>query len=627
MKAMREVVFLGAATLLATAAARADEPKVLTNHVGYETSGPKHAVVLGSASDNFTTCELKDNRDSRTLLTVPAQRTGPVKKWREWHFWTVDFDSFSTEGTFYLLCSSGDTSVRSFPFAIRRLLLEQSTLSDVIYFFKEERSTGRMDQADHRLPFDGAKKGMVDAHGGWWDATGDYGKHLSHLSFSTYFNPQQIPLVVYSLFKSQELLKAQSVPEFLRYEDRMLDEAMYGADYLVRVRVPGGSFYRSVSTGGAKQAPEERKIAGEMKRFGIYQSSDKSPRDMVQQANSDLEYEASYRSGGGVAVAALAIASTYPFSGEFSSEDYRKAAVEAFDYLEKNNLKLVNDGKENIVDDYCALTAATELYRATKKDVYKAAADKRAASLIARLTTSGYYTNYWRADDGDRPFFHASDAGLPAVSLLYYAPIATPEMKSKVLDAVKKSLLFQLTITGEVTNPFGYAREFTQDKTGSRRTSFFFPHNSDAAPWWQGENARLASLAAAANLAARNFPDDPELQKKLANFSANQLNWILGLNPFDACMLNGVGHNNPQYLFFDSWEFTNAPGGISNGITSGFRDEDSIDYNLTYKQTGADNDWRWQEQWLPHDAWYLLAVSSQCESGNAAHKAEPDRQH
>jgi hypothetical protein len=60
----------------------------------------------------------------------------------------------------------------------------------------------------------------------------------------------------------------------------------------------------------------------------------------------------------------------------------------------------------------------------------------------------------------------------------------------------------------------------------------------------------------------------------------------------------------------DSWEFTNAPGGISNGITSGFRDEEDIDFNLTYKQTGADNDWRWQEQWLPHAAWYLLAVSS-----------------
>jgi hypothetical protein len=55
------------------------------------------------------------------------------------------------------------------------------------------------------------------------------------------------------------------------------------------------------------------------------------------------------------------------------------------------------------------------------------------------------------------------------------------------------------------------------------------------------------------------------------------------------------------------------------GTESGFRDEDSIDYNLTYKQTGTDNDWRWQEQWLPPDAWYLLAVSSLTESSKPAH--------
>ncbi len=26
--------------------------------------------------------------------------------------------------------------------------------------------------------------------------------------------------------------------------------------------------------------------------------------------------------------------------------------------------------------------------------------------------------------------------------------------------------------------------------------------------------------------------------------------------------------------------------------------------------TGKDNDWRWAEQWLPHDAWYLLAIAA-----------------
>jgi len=166
-------------------------------------------------------------------------------------------------------------------------------------------------------------------------------------------------------------------------------------------------------------------------------------------------------------------------------------------------------------------------------------------------------------------------------------------------------------MNADVTNPFGYARQLTQDKDGNRKIAFFFPHNTEVAPWWQGENARLASLATAAHLAAKQFPDDPEFQRKLRAFATNQLDWILGANPFDSSMMNGVGRNNPVYMFFDSWEFTNAPGGISNGITAGFKDESDIDFNLTYKQTGADNDWRWQEQWLPHGAWYILAVCSQ----------------
>lgn len=615
---MHKLVFLVllVCTLGFSAKLSGSELKILTNHLGYEPTGPKHAVVLGKPGQSVTSCALKnvsEDQEEQMALTVPAQAAGPVKKWRDWIFWTVDFDSFTKEGEYYLDCSSSAGSVRSFPFHIQHLILERDTLSDVIYYFKDERSSGRLDQADRHLPFDGRKQGTLDAHGGWWDATGDYGKHFSHLSFSTYFNPQQLPLVVYSLLKSYEQLKQRAVPEFVRYEDRLLDEAAFGADYMVRVKAPNGSFYRSISTGGVKQIPEERKVAGEMRRFGIYQSSTQEPRDMVERANSDLDYEVNYRSGGGVAIAALAMASTYPEYGEYHKSDYLKAAEDAFDFLEKNNLKMVNDGKENIVDDYCALTAATELYKATKKNAYKTAADRRAKSLIARLTSSGPYRDYWRADDHDRPFFHASDAGFPLVSLLYYSEIADENTQREIFDTVKKSLSFELGITNEVTNPFGYARELVQDKSGNRRTSFFFPHNSDAAPWWQGENGRLASLATAANLAAPHFKDDPQFYTRLQAYAMNQLNWILGLNPFDTCMLYGVGRNNPQYLFFDSWEFTNAPGGISNGITSGFRDEDDIDFNLTYKQTGADNDWRWQEQWLPHSAWYLLAVSSQVE--------------
>jgi hypothetical protein len=606
----RSSLFILSFAIVFSSTVYAGELKILTNHVGYEATGPKHAVIVGQADDNIANCAVKDDGTNRQVFSAAAHNAGPVRKWREWDFWTFDFDQVRIEGRYYLQCETNRGPVRSYPFAIQRDLLERATLSDVIYYFKEERSTGAMDQADRHLRFEGSKPGTLDAHGGWWDATGDYGKHLSHLSFSTYFNPQQIPLVVYSLLKSHDQLHRGGQPYAIRYEDRLLDEAMFGADYLVRVKVPSGSFYRSVSSEEVHQRPEGRKVAGEMKAFGIFTSPEKRS-GIVENAKSDLEYEVSYRSGGGVAIAALAVASTSPVSGEFHSADYLKAAEDAFDYLEKNNPRLTNDGKENIVDDYCALTAATELFRATHNRRYKAAADRRARSLMSRLLSGAGYQNYWRTDDGSRPFFHASDAGFPAVSLLYYAEIADEGTRREVLQAVRKSLESQLALDREVNNPFDYARQLVQDKTGERRTSFFFPHNSDAAPWWQGENARLASLATAATLASAQFPEDAAFRRQLQRFASDQLNWILGLNPFDSCMLYGVGRNNPQYMFFDSWEFTNAPGGISNGITSGFKDEDGIDYELTWRQTGADNDWRWTEQWLPHAAWYLLAVSAQ----------------
>ena len=106
------------------------------------------------------------------------------------------------------------------------------------------------------------------------------------------------------------------------------------------------------------------------------------------------------------------------------------------------------------------------------------------------------------------------------------------------------------------------------------------------------------------------FAGDPAFQAKLQAFSLDQLNWILGLNPFDASMLQGTGRNNPEYVFFTSWEYKSAPGGICNGITSGYKDEHDIDLNVPYEVTGQDSDWRWAEQWIPHAAWYLLASAA-----------------
>ena len=604
------------ACLMAAASPSAAQPVVLVNHLGYDIAGAKRAVVQGHAGDDVRACALEDATSGAPVLSLKPVTIGPVAKWRDWVYWTLDFTAVGREGIYRVACQTAAADIRSEPFLVQADVLERHTLSDVLYYFKGQRASGALDAADRTLTLEGRPGRTVDLHGGWYDATGDYGKHLSHLSFSTYFNPQQVPLTAWGLMKTLDLLNSSKDPQFRQYTRRLADEAAWGADYLVRARVPGGSFYRSVTAPGPGKRPEDRRVARDAAAFAIKQTSN----DPASASHSDVpqirEYQSSFRAGGGVAIAALARAALMHLPGERRT-DYLRTAEEAWAYLSSHNTDLLNDGIENIVDDYCALLAATELTRATGLVAYRTAADQRASRLLARLSATG--PAYWHADGGDRPFFHAADAGLPVVSLLAYLDVAPPERRVLVLAAVRRSLEWELHVTGDVANPFGYARQFVQTKAGVRDERFFYPHDADTAPWWQGEDARLASLATAARLATPYFIDDPAFAARLDVYAQDQINWILGLNPFDASLLAGVGRNNPEYRFFDSYEYTNAPGGIVNGITAGFTDPQGIDFNLPHTATGADHDWRWGEQWLPHATWYLLATAA----GGASHQALP----
>jgi peroxiredoxin len=598
-------------------------PRVLTNQVGYETNKPKRAVVIATHRFPSLVFALIDETTGQPVYHGKAIYIGSVDKWKNWLFWTVDFTDFTAPGTYRLKISAPGATTpapgasSSEPFIIGANVLEKTTLSDILYYFKGQRSAGLLDQADHRLPLPPAARNpavpaqpdTLDLHGGWYDATGDYGIHLSHLSFSSYFNPQQVPFVVYSLLKTYELLAHRPGTDYRQFIRRILDEAMYGADYLVRVQAKGGSFYRSIGAPGPGKLAGDRVISPEQQSYRIKATKDASFGG-DRTADNWRSYQSSFRSGGGMAIAALAMASMTGVPGDFPNTRYLQAAEAAFAFLQVNNAAMTNDGKPNIVDDYCALVAATELYKATRNDSFRNAAETYALHLIDRLHSKNNYTDYWRADNADRPFFHPSDAGLPLVSLLYYCPYATEKTQTAIRAAVRRSLGHELAITHEVSNPFGYSRQLVQDTMGDRRSSFFFPHGSEASPWWQGEDARLASMAAAARLAIPLYTGDTAFVDSLETFALDQLNWILGLNPYDASMLQGTGRNNPAYGFFGTFEYTNAPGGIVNGITSGLDDENDIDFNLSYAQTKKDYDWRWAEQWLPHDAWYLLAIAA-----------------
>ena len=583
---------------------------VLVDQVGYDTAAPRQAILQGTALDHPSKFTLIDTTTGKIVFTGTPTLAGSVYNWRVPHgnvYWTADFSTWKKPGHYVLETSDGLGEAHSCAFQIQNNLLERTTLSNVVYYFKGQRASGPMNRADRHLKIPNGP-GYVDVHGGWYDATGDYGIHFSHQNLTSYFNPQQVPLVAWSLLKSYEVLEARHDQNFSQYERRLLDEGLFGADFLVRMKRPHGSFFESISAPGPQKLAKDREIGNPNWKTRIKTNASQSTETILP-ATGPYAYQVGFRSGGGMAIAALALASTMPANGDFTRAQYLQTAEEAFDFLSRHNTELLNDHKENILDDYCALMAATELYKASHKPEYLAAANRRANSLMARLASLGKYQNYWRANNGHRPFFHPSDAGLPVVSLLEYRAIASPAQQRRVRAAVERSLRFELAVTSEVNNPFDYARQLVRMGNGQIRSAFFFPHDTEAAPWWQGENARLASLAAAARMAAPLFADDPAFHTQLEDYAWNQLHWILGRNPFDTSMLMGSGHNNAPYMFFQYWEYTNAPGAIINGITAGFHSEDSIAFDQGYAVTGKDDDWRWTEQWLPHAAWYLYAVS------------------
>lgn len=561
--------------------------RIIVNHLGYDTAGSKRLVVQCAEDIMLAEFDVLDAQ-ARMVFRGPLKKAGTVDGWKGRFFHQGDFSPLVHAGTYRIRVQD----VISESFALRERLLPESCLADLLYYFRIQRCSGVYDKADRSVAFFGApERGRVDVHGGWYDASADTSKYLSHQSEGNYLNPQQTPMVVWCLMQSEELLRTQKSPRLRMIMPLLREEALYGADFLVRMQDPSGYFYASVVDGCTKD-PAKREICG-------YKGLEHVKHGEVQ---------AGFREGGGMAIAALARASTLQASGDYPPQRYLAAAELGFKHLVAHNLEYVDDHQENIIDDYCALLAATELYQATTNVTYLDSARLRSESLVKRLSKDDKYAGWWRADEqGARAFFHPSDAGLPVVALLRYLKVENDaQRKAAVEKAVMESLRFELAITEEVSNPFGYARQYVREVDGNKHSAFFFPHRNESSYWWFGENSRLGSLAAAALLGSQLA--SPAMAAELRTYAANQINWILGLNPYDMCMLQGKGRNNPDECEAGS---PNPSGGICNGVTSGVVDEQDIAFAPAPYGTQGDWSWRWKEQWIPHPAWLILALSAE----------------
>ncbi|EGQ7811854.1 glycoside hydrolase family 9 protein [Vibrio parahaemolyticus] len=563
---------------------------LLTNHIGYERLGPKKAIIQTEQPHlSSYTAQLICATSEQTVATFAVEEQGKVANWHQGYFYLIDFSSFTDSGDYFLQVEDS----RSSSFTVGEHILLDQTLSDVIHYFKSQRCGGVFDQQDRQVPVLNANQ-TADVHGGWYDASGDVSKYLSHLSYANYLNPQQTPMVVWNILKGLSLLEgSEDIAAFTR--TRLIEEALFGADFLVRMQNEKGFFYMTVFDKWSKDTAQREICAYE-----------------TQLGHKFDDYQAGFRQGGGVAIAALAAASRLGVHGEYDQQKYRNAAENGYWHLKEHNTQYLNDGEENIIDEYCALLASVELFKATKETRYLEESRLWAQHLVARQMSDEQIQHFWSANqDGSRPYFHAAEAGLPVIALCEYLAIEDDAVQTEsVKRIVNRACEFEIKISNKVTNPFGYPRQYVKGVNESKRDAFFVAHNNESGYWWQGENARLGSLATMAYLAQPHIASQ-EIQQKLSVFAQDALNWIVGLNPYDMCMLDGHGRNNPDYL--PQYGFFNAKGGVCNGITGGFEDEEDIAFNPPAQKDDMLQNWRWGEQWIPHGAWYLLAIMSQAQ--------------
>lgn len=562
------------------------KPIIYVNQIGFDTKSPKIAVIgVEHNLDSKTSFNIVEIASGKIVFTAAVGKSQSVDEWKLGQlFYRADFSSFQKAGNYKITINVDGATYSSPNFSIEENILAKRTISSIVHYYNKQRAnTPEELNADKNILLFGSTK-RADVHGGWCDASGDVSKYLSHLAYANFVSPQQTPLVTWSLINTSETLSKQ-LNEW-KIKDSLDNEALWGADYLMRCLSDEDYFYMIVFSYFDKD-PAARRIVG-------------------LKANSVTtdEYQAAFREGAGMAIASLARISKWNKNGDFTSKQYLDGAKRAYAHLLLNNTKYDDDGKENIIDDYCALIAATELWIATDSTFYKEEARKWAHNLENRITDNGWF----RSNDGNRPFWHAADAGLPVVALTRYLKKETDNNeKNKAVSVIKKALDYNITITNNVENPFGYARQsfLYNNKV---KDGFFIPHDNETGWWWQGENARLASLATAAIEGGKIiYPQKNDTAKKSLNlYAEQQLSWILGCNPYSICFMYQFGQNNVPYMH-SNYGHGSEKGGISNGITGkeGNGDGSGIDFKM---DVDGNDEWRWTEQWIPHSAWFLQAI-------------------
>jgi hypothetical protein len=543
-------------------------PAITLNHLGFVPQSAKKVIFRYGGENAPTTFEIRDIGSPR----VPFRQKLPLERvsTQIMECMVGDFGAIEREGM-YQVSIAGEVSV---PFFIRPDVWSR-TLPKAVGYYRYQRCGVEVPGVHPACHLDDARRRgdgrHVDVTGGWHDA-GDLRKWMD----ATMLN-------AVGLLRLARNLGEQWDPAGSGVA-RILEEVRWGNRYFLKMQDTDGLVWADTA-GGVNGDNSDNHWTDN--RSGSEDDRYINPAKPARVQPIFVTVEA---------MAAQAFRSTdAPYARQCLD-----AAVRCWNAAKRQG---------DTGDIAWWTLAALEMHRAAARDEYVAEAVRLGGLLLALQNrefagSQKEIRGFWRVSESSTaPYTDAVHSALPPLALLELARAApdAPDA-SRWRDAVRMHIeeyvLPMVAHSAFDIMPFGvFAGSPTQETyrplAGELTYRYFMPVRKQF--WWLGMTSHLECYALLLAEAAKAFKRRP-----YRDLAYRQLEWVMGANPFGACLMTGEGMRNP----YPHSRFVGLiPGGIMNGIAGNAADAPVLDTEYGF-------DWRTTEYWSPHNAFYLWVVSA-----------------
>ena len=407
-----------------------------------------------------------------------------------------------------------------------------------------------------------------------------------------------------SLAKTYELHKGHN-------GERVLDELMWGNRYFLNMQEPQGYIMSFIGGDAKKHSDSNRWTDNEVGEEGgevdlVKPTAGHSQNDMLIFGSNDdrvirtdpLDMTGQFNF---ITSEALMARITRDKDNVYSLKCL-KAAINCFNWCTQTD-RNTNPGTIG-----AGIQASIELYKTTNDARYKDYAIEQIAKLKklqAPINEDGFGGFFFNSPTGKQPYKNISRGCLEFISLCdliqtFPAHKDVANWKDMISDYAYYYLRFMSNKNNFGIVPFGLYTD--KDPGGNRKEGkywyryFMQPELS----WWVGINANITSAGVGLVKAASTLND-----QELAGLAQRQLDWVVGVNPFNSSTMVGVGHNHLKHFGGSSFlpRTPVIPGAVLNGMGGDHEDQPII----------GDGWWQISEYWTPmvaYTLWLMAEISN-----------------